>query len=378
MPEPMQIGVLRHTLFLRSEQFIVTQAQALSTRPVLLARDPIINPVIGVRTAVMTSGSRASQINYLTTPERIIRRAGQELGLSVLHAHFGVEGEVSLSAAKRLGIPHFTTLHGFDVSRTTRSLLASRRPAWMRYAVRRPTFLANRYTSFICVSEHVRRQAIQLGAHEDRLFVVPNGVDVESLRATPLPDAPRIVHVARLVEKKGTRHLINALTQVRSHVPDVALDIIGEGPLRPELETQVKQLGLAKVVTFHGASAHIDVLRAIQAARVLCVPSVEARSGDQEGLPQVILEASALGRPTVGTLHSGIPEAVANGVTGLLVAERDERELAVALITILRESGLAESMGAAAAKVAREKFDVRASARRLESLFAMRTNDGRS
>lgn len=374
MPETTstRLGILRHTLFLRSEQFIATQARAYSSPPVLLARDPIVNPQYGLRSVSMTSGSQLSRVAYMMSPDRFIRSAVRSLELSVLHAHFGVEGEASLSAARDLGIPHFTTLHGYDVSLSAQSLLASGRPAWIRYALRRRQFLSNPYTTFICVSEHVRVQAKRFGADERQLVVVHNGVDLTKLRPTPIPDAPRILHIARLVEKKGTRYLIKAMKRIRAVVHDAVLDIVGDGPLRAELEALVAAESLTGAVTFHGAQEHDRVLHMLRDSRVLCVPSVEARSGDQEGLPQVIPEASALGRPVVGTRHSGIPEAIEDGVSGLLIDERDERGLSLALISILEDTTMAAAMGVEATRVASERFDVSSSAAALEHLYASR------
>jgi glycosyltransferase involved in cell wall biosynthesis len=199
--------------------------------------------------------------------------------------------------------------------------------------------------------------------------VLPTGVDVAALAATPVPDVQRIVHVARLVEKKGTADLITAVHRLQRDLPDLRLDVLGDGPLRGDLERQVRELGLERHVTFAGATAHAGVLDAVRGAAVVAVPSVTARSGDTEGLPQAVLEAGALGRPVVATVHAGIPEAVDDGGTGLLVPERSPDELAAALRAVLTDHGAAERLGAAArVRVARD-FSLTTQSARLRALY---------
>ena len=118
-----------------------------------------------------------------------------------------------------------------------------------------------------------------------------------------------MLFVGRLIEKKGLGDLLDAMTAV----PDARLLIVGDGPLRPELEAEAR---LRVAAEFAGWLAPEDVARRFEEARVLCVPSRRAASGDAEGLPTVILEAGARGLPTVGTRHSGIPEAIADAAAG--------------------------------------------------------------
>lgn len=362
-------AVLRHTLFLPSEQFIPGQAQHLPMHVTYLARDEIVNAPVGADARAFAP-TRSEVMRYMAGETSSLRRVLSDAGTDLLHAHFGVEGESTWKAAARLGIPHVTTLHGYDATLTDRALLLSKKPAWLRYAARRRPFLSNTETMFICVSEHIRGQAEKFGLDPSRAVVIPTGVDVTSLKQTPIPGDGVILHVARLVEKKGTAILLRAFEDLVRGYPSATLRIVGDGPLRAELEAQAEQLGVAKSVAFLGTKSHREVLDEMSACDILCLPSVTASTGDQEGLGQVLLEAGALGRPVVGTDHGGIREAVVHGRTGLLVPERDAGALADALGELLGASKTAVSYGAQGAAHVNENFDVRVGALRLATVYA--------
>jgi len=167
-----------------------------------------------------------------------------------------------------------------------------------------------------------------------------------------------ILHVARLVEKKGTGDLLDAFALVRRKYPVAELQIVGEGPLEHSLRAKAESLGLGDHVHFLGARRHEDVLTLMRKAWVFCLPSITAKSGDAEGLGMVLLEAAACGVPSVATRHGGIPEAVIHGVTGLLQGEHDIAGLAGNLNELLGDAGLRSQMGGAARRHAVEKFDL--------------------
>lgn len=363
------VAVLRHSLYLPSERFIPDQARATGVSPLMLSRDQIVDPVDGLRTVALADDGSAATVRYTLARDPrplmdILRRERSEL----LHAHFGVEGMYASRAAARLRIPQITTLHGFDVSRSTSSLLAARRPAWAHYAAGRRRFL-QQAEHLICVSQHVRRRAIAGGARGDAIRVITTGVDTAAIVPTPVPDGATIVHVARLVEKKGTADLIHAFARVARSVDGARLVIVGDGPLRRQLTSLVAELGLTERVSFRGAQRHTDVLATIAAGDLLCLPSVTASTGDQEGLPQVVLEAGALGRPVVSTLHGGIPEGVVHGTTGVLVDEHDVSALADGLSALLGDHALAQRMGSAAREVVSSTYDLTRQAARVAEFY---------
>jgi colanic acid/amylovoran biosynthesis glycosyltransferase len=144
-----------------------------------------------------------------------------------------------------------------------------------------------------------------------------------------------LVSVGRLVEKKGFGVAIEALSRIRTSLPrPFVYHVIGDGPLRPELEELVRRLELERAVVFHGEKARDEVARLVEGMHVLLAPSVTAKNGDVEGLPMVLLEAMARGLPVVASRHSGIPELVRHDVNGWLVQERDADALGKAILNV--------------------------------------------
>ncbi|MEN3609491.1 glycosyltransferase [Plantactinospora sp. ZYX-F-223] len=312
---------------------------------------------------------RAALLAYtLTRWSAPLRRLLAERGTALLHAHFGVEGVYAAPLARALGVPLVTTLHGFDVTITKSRLVASRKPSWLNYVAWRGE-LFDVGATFLCVSEHIRRKAVDWGYPADRLVVLPTGVDVDLIPYAGVAEPPRILHIARLVEKKGTADLLRAFAAVRRAVPEAELVIVGDGPLRERLDGLARELDVSAAVRFLGARSHAEALDWLGRSRVLCQPSVTAASGDQEGLPTVLLEAAASGRPVVATAHGGIAEAVTDGETGFLVAERDVAALAERLTALLRDPQLCQRFGEAGRRTVVERYNLRRQTDRLESLY---------
>jgi glycosyltransferase involved in cell wall biosynthesis len=199
--------------------------------------------------------------------------------------------------------------------------------------------------------------------------VLPIGVDVDLIQPAPREPAPRILHVARLVAKKGTADLLRAFAVVRRAIADAELVITGDGPLRRSLTGLARELGVASAVRFLGAQGHAATLRELRRARLLCLPSTTAPNGDQEGLGMVLLEAAAAGKPVVATRHGGIPEAVTDGANGFLVPERDIATLADRLRTLLVDQRLCDTFGRAGREMVLTRFNLRTQTAKLESLY---------
>ncbi|MEE6263826.1 glycosyltransferase [Plantactinospora sonchi] len=341
-------------------------------RPLFVARDEVPSRP-GTDSVSVSDFGRAALLSYtLTRRSGPLGRVLRERGTALLHAHFGVEGVYAVPLARALGLPLVTTLHGFDVTVTRSRLLASGKPSWMNYVTWRGE-LFDAGARFVCVSEHIRARAVEWGYPADRLVVLPIGVDVELIQPAATAATPRILHVARLVEKKGTADLLRAFAVVRRAVPDAHLVIVGDGPLRDPLEALARELDLGAAVRFLGAQPHTETLRQLREARLVCVPSITAATGDQEGLPTVVLEAAAAARPVVGTDHGGIGEAVTDGTTGYLVGERDVAGLADRLTALLRDPALAERFGRAGRETVVERFNLRRQTDKLELLYGTLT-----
>jgi glycosyltransferase involved in cell wall biosynthesis len=213
---------------------------------------------------------------------------------------------------------------------------------------------------FIAASRAIRDVLVADGIAADRIVVVHDGIDVETIAHRPavsvhseywLPHGvPVIVNVGALVGHKGQRYLIDAMPFVLRDVADAHLVIFGEGELRSSLERQVKQLGLGKRVLLPGFRE--DVLSVMKSADLFVMSSVT------EGLGSAVLDAMAMGLAVVGTKAGGIPEAVVDGETGLLVEPGEPKPLAEAIVRLLKDADLRGAYGAAARDRVARHFSV--------------------
>lgn len=365
------ILVYRHQLFKPSEVFIIQQVGALQRfRPLFVGRKTFGIAPSGTDVITMQElGRRAVTRNMFLCDASHLLEKIRPHNPALIHAHFGVEGVYALGLAKALQIPLVTTFHGFDATTTTMSLLLSGKPSWVNYALFRKK-LAREGDLFICVSNYIRNRVLELGFPEERTVVHYIGIDSDAIQPIKKNVASRtILHVARLVEKKGTRYLIEAFGKIARKFADVNLVIIGEGPLRQELENLTNSLGLDQRVNFMGVQPHSEVMNWMSKASIFCLPSVTARSGDSEGLGMVFLEAAAMAVPSVGTFHGGIPEAIEDGSTGFLVPERDVNALAERLEHLLENDSMCEKMGQAARRMVEEKFNLLEQTQKLEDMY---------
>ena len=161
-----------------------------------------------------------------------------------------------------------------------------------------------------------------------------------------LTDKKVIVSVGRLVHRKGQDVLIEAMPHLLKEIPDVHLVLIGEGPYRGYLETRVKNLGIDSKVTFIGRITYVDLPRYICLGEVFVMPSRSRLAGlEVEGLGIVYLEASACGLPVIAGDSGGAPDAVVEGVTGLVVNGKDQHALATSIAALLNDQERAREMG---------------------------------
>ena len=347
------VAIFRLDLFKNSETFIAAQAARLTRyRPVFVGRNQSGNAPVDAEVASLGGGLRTTvEAMLMANPAPFIRVLNGRLP-RIIHAHFAVDAAFALPLAHRLGVPLVTTLHGFDVTTRDTGFLIAAKPTPIVALARRGS-LQRKGDLFVCVSDFIRRAALDKGFPEKRTIVAPLGIDVK--RYSPVGDVTPglVVHIGRLVEKKGTVYLIRAV----SRIPNARLVVVGDGPLRERLEAEVNALGINNRVFFTGAVDHQTALDWIRKAAVVAVPSVTALNGDSEGLPTVIFEAGSLGRAVVASDTSGIPEAVENKRTGFLVPERDVPGLVEMLSRLLNNLDLARQFGASARLRMVEKYD---------------------
>jgi glycosyltransferase involved in cell wall biosynthesis len=247
----------------------------------------------------------------------VVLRLARQGRPDVLHAHWILPGGlIAAVVGAVLRVPYVLTVHGADA-------YALRGPV----ARRLKRVVLARAAVVTAVSQDI---AGRLGEQVPAADVTPMGVDVAAVaRAVGKhdPDPTGVLFVGRLVEKKGVDVLLEAVAEV----PAVHLTVIGDGPLRGDLERRAEGLGLGERVAFLGQQPSDEVMRHLARALALVVPSTVASDGDQEGTPVILLEAMAAGTPIIASRLGGIAEQVVHAETGVLVSPGSVEELARAL-----------------------------------------------
>lgn len=285
----------------------------------------------------------------------IARALGGPRRFDAIHCHFGPAGLVACAARRagiitgRLGVGFY----GYDLTREP--LRAGKR-------VYAPLFEDG--ALLLPHSRYLADRLVALGAPQQQVQLHRLGIDIPRFEVADRPShgGPlRLLSIGRFVEKKGFAFALRALAATGS---PATLRLIGDGPLRGELESLARELGLQQRVEFAGWLPFDAIAAELARADALLAPSVTASDGDMEGLPLVVIEAMATGLPVIGSAHSGIPEVVVDGVTGFVVPERDAVGLAAAIDRLAPEA-LRKELGAAARARVCEEFDGRSLAERL-------------
>jgi glycosyltransferase involved in cell wall biosynthesis len=284
----------------------------------------------------------------------IVARRVRRDGVSVIHAHFATAAaEVAGHAAALAGVPFTVTAHAKDIYARENAGLLTRRVAAA--------------STVVTVTDHNRRH-LRVELPNTRVALVRNGVPAGTAYG-PSIEGP-ILAVARLVEKKGLDVLIDAMAMVRLVHGAARLEIIGDGPLRDDLERHAVELGLADHVRFRGAQPSTVVEAAYGAAAMVVLPCRVASDGDRDGLPTVLVEAMSHAVPVISTDVVGIGELINDGITGMLVAADDPADLARAIVTLIDDPARADALGRAGRRQVMAEFDPAASARDLAAVFA--------
>jgi len=311
----------------------------------------------------VASRLRKAAYDFVPVAPSFHRRV-REARPALVHAHFAPDGAAVLPLVRRLQVPLIVTLHGYDVLRSDDEI--SRSVVGRLYLARR-TELWARASTFICVSEFMAQKAMSHGFPAEKLQVHYIGVDRTRFAPSEGVREPIALFVGRLVEFKGCEFALRAMQRVAAEVPGVRTVVIGDGPLRGELERLARELSLD--CEFLGACDSDTVRKWMARARLLCAPSVTTALGATEALGIVSLEAQASGTPVVGFRSGGIPEAVLEGSTGMLVPPGDVTALAAAMERYFTDEAFWTAANIQSPRWVAERFDLASQTLELERIY---------
>ncbi|MDA8095739.1 MAG: glycosyltransferase [Betaproteobacteria bacterium] len=288
----------------------------------------------------------------------------RQQGVRHVHAHFAnAPAAVAHFASTMTGLPFSFTAHAKDLYLTPERIIRRR--------VMAAEFVA---TCTAYNARYLRELAGEAGA--EKVNLVYHGIDLGLFRAPERSQVrsaqvrPKLIlSVGRLVDKKGHDDLIEACARLRARGHAFECRIVGEGPLREALQAQIARHNLQRWVTLPGAMTHSTLVALYQQADLFALAPRITEDGDRDGIPNVIVEAMAIGVPVVSTEVSGIPELVRHEQTGVLVAPRDPQALCDAMEQILLDPERAHSMAQAGRKVLEQDFDLWETTRKLHDLF---------
>ena len=281
----------------------------------------------------------------------------------LLHIYFGQIAVHLLPLIRAWKNPSIVSFHGADV------MVDMNKPAY-----RQATQQMLEAVKLVLVrSESLRRAIADLGCDPEKIEIHRTGIPLEEFsfreRSFPKNDEWRFVQAGRLIEKKGLPVTLRAFAGFLGKYPNATLTIVGEGPMLSGLQTLAHELQIAGSVSFTGFISQEQLRHIYYGSHIFLHPSQTGHDGNQEGIPNSMLEAMASGLPVFATQHGGIPEAIENGVSGVLVPERDHEVLARALLDAAKNPVFLSQIARSGAEVVRRNFDLRAQARRLEEIY---------
>jgi colanic acid/amylovoran biosynthesis glycosyltransferase len=293
--------------------------------------------------------------------ERILRREKVRL----LHAHFGPSGVRALTYKRGTRLPLVTTFYGFDLS------TLARQDVWRR----RYSRLFEQGDLFLVEGPFMKDRLAGLGCPERKIQIQRIGIPVNEIAFRPRLPKPAganavAIFSGRFVEKKGLLVALEACAAVRKREEGFEFRIIGDGPLRRDVESTIERLGMGSYVKLLGFLGYREYLEEMMAADFFLHPSVTASDGGSEGgAPTTILEAQATGMPVISTTHADIPNVVLPGQNALLAPEGSVVALAEHIGLLVTEQDRWQAMGAAGRRFVEEHHDVRRQAATLEDKY---------
>lgn len=281
----------------------------------------------------------------------------------LLHIYFGHIAVHLLPLIRAWPKPVVVSFHGADV------MVDLDKPAY-RAATQQ---MLEAVQLVLVRSESLGRALINLGCPAGKIRLQHTGIPVAEIpfqpRVWPQDGAWKTVQACRLIEKKGLRVSLRAFAKFAARYPTATFTIAGEGPLRTELGQLAAELGIADKVFFPGFISQTQLRELFYQSHLFLHPSEVSEDGNQEGVPNSMLEAMASGLPVFATEHGGIPEAIENGRSGILVKEGDGEALARALLERTANPAELAAIARNGAEVVRKRFEQTGQTQQLEDYY---------
>lgn len=286
--------------------------------------------------------------------------ASGEAAIHHLHAHFAHDPTLVAQLAHQItGITYSFTAHARDLFQVHRRVLAER--------IHSASAVVTCCQNNLGYLEHIAPEA------RAKFSMIYHGVNLQRFQPPDHPaetTPPLILSVGRLVEKKGFNDLLAALQKVQERGLPFRCLIYGDGPLGPDIDRWIGERGLSGRVALAGSCTQQELLAVFQSAALFVLTPTVTEDGDRDGIPNVLVEAMAVGLPVISTITAGIPELVTHNLNGLLYMPHDVDGIAAGIGDLLQDEHKRHRLGRAARPRVTEQFDLALAACQLKELFS--------
>lgn len=357
----------------RTETFIAAEVRGLRERAMAIDICPVatLRPATGIAAIGRVRGALPAWrgMRSCTDACTVRRAAGALLRAAIvasrrtrprhIHAHFlGLPATVACCVSKMLGIPYSVTAHARDI-----------------YAESTPAVVVSE-ARFLTTCTQTNMEFLRRRYPGARLELVRHGLDFRGVPCADSRSAGKrrgmkccILAVGRFVEKKGFRYLIDACAEMRADGFAFRCTLVGDGPEKRRLLRRIQALDLTDEVFILPSCGQQELMGHYNRADVLVAPSIVADDGDRDGIPNVILEAMAHGVPVIASDAGSIPEAVAEGETGLAIPQRDAPAIGAAVVRLWEDAALSDRLTRGALSLVAGEFSQDKWLDKLHSLF---------
>lgn len=280
--------------------------------------------------------------------EQAFIRSLKKNKIDVVLAQYGPTAHEIVSVCDKLKLPLITHFHGYDASE--HSIISK----CNNY---KEVFLYSKY--IIAVSLLMKQRLIELGCPKEKIVYNPCVPNLIFLDVKPSFKNSTFIALGRFVNKKAPYYTILAFHKVLNRFPNAKLVIGGQGALYETCINLIRYLKIDNNVSLPGIICREDFLGYLENSLAFVQHSITAISGDQEGTPVAILEASAAGLPVISTKHAGIPDVIIDGKTGFLVEEHDVEMMAEKMMLFLENKNLAEQFGKNGKELVKSNFTLK-------------------
>lgn len=369
----MKILILCDQYLPVSEQFIGYQIKALAQNEIFLF----------ARKKVKGTGADISFGDQLIWYENLLDRMRYKLGdkdqqypafiqrrlqqfidknqIDLIYIHYGTTAVSYQTVLASASVPIICAFHGFDASRKLTD----------RHYKKAIVTLSGGFAQLTVPSHYLKEKLVAVGVQEEKLTVLPYGTDIEriiSIAPERLSEQLTIVHAGRLVPKKGVADLVEVFMQLCEVHPHIQLLVIGGGQEEETIRQMVQEGKQKKKISLTGPLPHDQLIRLVKGADIFVLNSRASEAGETEGLPNTIIESMAAKVAIVSTRHSGIPEMITDGINGLLVTPKSNKELYAALDTLIRDKDLRSHLAENASAYVAEHLSLPGMVKRIQAL----------